>query len=487
MSAINSNSDDRDLEAIRRAQRAHEPSMEEILASIRNIIADEASPRRSRRPNRRRRGRLSHPRRKSSIRRTRPRRTASPPSPLSGRTPNAPTVVWRRPQPADSESAADAGPARRGAASVVGGERSGDGVVRRLVGQSRGAQRRARRQPGARDAASDAQAVAGREPAGPGRAIGAGGDPARRARAEVGEPPAPGSRVDFGRDDAFIAPAARSGFGARSLRRRPEGRHPISKSRSGGASRGPEFHDGQIVRLRRGRRPRLRALGGDGRVPGGAPRAGRGAAVLRRHSAAERHRQSAHGPCAQQYAAGHPVPLLAHERPRRAVAAGRRPCRHRHADGRRTHAHGAAGARSARLGPQGVRRARLGVEGGIGRRDRGPAQAPRRLLRLEPRAVHARRGPLARGRQGVRPALSRAAHLQGQAARQLGPQVPDRDLGSRGRAGRGQGLVQMVARGRRAARRGGARQGCWPRIRTAICTTSTIRSWTPTARRPANA
>lgn len=39
MSATNSNSDDRDLEAIHRAQRAHEPSMEEILASIRNIIA----------------------------------------------------------------------------------------------------------------------------------------------------------------------------------------------------------------------------------------------------------------------------------------------------------------------------------------------------------------------------------------------------------------------------------------------------------------
>jgi cell pole-organizing protein PopZ len=32
---------DRDLEALHRAQRAYEPSMEEILASIRNIIADE--------------------------------------------------------------------------------------------------------------------------------------------------------------------------------------------------------------------------------------------------------------------------------------------------------------------------------------------------------------------------------------------------------------------------------------------------------------
>ena len=44
MSALNSNSDDRELEAIRRAQRAHEPSMEEILASIRNIIAEEHEP-----------------------------------------------------------------------------------------------------------------------------------------------------------------------------------------------------------------------------------------------------------------------------------------------------------------------------------------------------------------------------------------------------------------------------------------------------------
>src|ERR1700755_2358630 len=44
MSAVNSNSDDRDLDAIRRAQRAHEPSMEEILASIRAIIADDREP-----------------------------------------------------------------------------------------------------------------------------------------------------------------------------------------------------------------------------------------------------------------------------------------------------------------------------------------------------------------------------------------------------------------------------------------------------------
>lgn len=41
MSASVSDSADRKSEALRRAQRAHEPSMEEILASIRAIIADD--------------------------------------------------------------------------------------------------------------------------------------------------------------------------------------------------------------------------------------------------------------------------------------------------------------------------------------------------------------------------------------------------------------------------------------------------------------
>jgi uncharacterized protein len=44
MNAPNSSSADRDLESLRRAQRAHEPSMEEILASIRSIIADDKEP-----------------------------------------------------------------------------------------------------------------------------------------------------------------------------------------------------------------------------------------------------------------------------------------------------------------------------------------------------------------------------------------------------------------------------------------------------------
>ena len=48
MNAADSNAGERDLDALRHAQRAHEPSMEEILASIRSIIADDreaAAPR----------------------------------------------------------------------------------------------------------------------------------------------------------------------------------------------------------------------------------------------------------------------------------------------------------------------------------------------------------------------------------------------------------------------------------------------------------
>ena len=47
MSAVSSTTGDRESEALRRAQRAHEPSMEEILASIRNIIADDRENARS--------------------------------------------------------------------------------------------------------------------------------------------------------------------------------------------------------------------------------------------------------------------------------------------------------------------------------------------------------------------------------------------------------------------------------------------------------
>jgi cell pole-organizing protein PopZ len=112
MSAINSSSDDRDLEAIRRAQRAHEPSMEEILASIRNIIADEreaaksaapkAAPQRAVAP-------ASGPQIVYSKDDSPTQRVASEPSQQRAEsTPasdaNTPKVVWRQPQLTDSEA-----------------------------------------------------------------------------------------------------------------------------------------------------------------------------------------------------------------------------------------------------------------------------------------------------------------------------------------------------------------------------------------------
>ena len=94
---------------------------------------------------------------------------------------------------------------------------------------------------------------------------------------------------------------------------------------------------------------------------------------------------------------------------------------------------------SPRTRPRGIRQARLGVEGRIRRHASRPAAAPRRLLRLVARALHHGRGPVPRRPQGVRRSLRPGPDLQGQAPRQLGPQVPDRDLRPRGPAGRGEG------------------------------------------------
>ncbi len=84
MSPINSNSSERDFEAIHRAQRAHEPSMEEILASIRNIIADDPAKRPA--PKAPQPAPTPAPRRRSSIPKTPRRRTARLPDRPSART-----------------------------------------------------------------------------------------------------------------------------------------------------------------------------------------------------------------------------------------------------------------------------------------------------------------------------------------------------------------------------------------------------------------
>ena len=106
MSAINSNSDDRELEAIRRAQRAHEPSMEEILASIRNIIADEREPAPRGAPKQVPLGQVPGPAPQIVYSKDAPSPHRSASEPPQRADANAPTVVWRRPPLADSQSAA---------------------------------------------------------------------------------------------------------------------------------------------------------------------------------------------------------------------------------------------------------------------------------------------------------------------------------------------------------------------------------------------
>ncbi|MGD0183783.1 MAG: DUF2497 domain-containing protein [Roseiarcus sp.] len=101
MNAPNPNAGERDLEALRRAQRAHEPSMEEILASIRSIIADDREPA------------APKPAAKPSPAAAGPQivysKDAPPPRPVSETParlepappppePAAPKVVWRQPE-----------------------------------------------------------------------------------------------------------------------------------------------------------------------------------------------------------------------------------------------------------------------------------------------------------------------------------------------------------------------------------------------------
>ncbi len=176
-----------------------------------------------------------------------------------------------------------------------------------------------------------------------------------------------------------------------------------------------------------------------GAFAAGAPQRAAGASLRHRHPAAQRHRLAPYGARPQQHAAGHPRPLRAHARARRAVAARHRPCRHRHPDGGRAPIDGAPGAEPPRHGARGIHQARLAVEGRVGQHHRRPAEAARLLVRLVAAPLHHGRGPVARRAQGLRRALPRRPHLQGQAPRQLGPRSPDRHLRSRGRAGRDQG------------------------------------------------
>jgi hypothetical protein len=108
MSPINPSSSERDFEAIHRAQRAHEPSMEEILASIRNIIADDPAKRTA--PKAPQPALTPTPTPTPQI--IYSKDAAAPHGETSGSSrradANAPTVVWRRPQAVEAEPAAGA-------------------------------------------------------------------------------------------------------------------------------------------------------------------------------------------------------------------------------------------------------------------------------------------------------------------------------------------------------------------------------------------
>ena len=104
MSPINSSSSERDFEAIHRAQRAHEPSMEEILASIRNIIADDpatATPLGAPQPVPTPAPQIVYSKNAAALDGD---ASGLPQRPDA----NTPTVVWRRPQAVEAETAADA-------------------------------------------------------------------------------------------------------------------------------------------------------------------------------------------------------------------------------------------------------------------------------------------------------------------------------------------------------------------------------------------
>lgn len=102
MSPTPSSSSEREADAIHRAQRAHEPSMEEILASIRNIIADDPAKMAATRAPQPAPAPITHgvsPQQASA-----PLADAPELSPMRPE-PGAPMVVWRRPQTPEPESA----------------------------------------------------------------------------------------------------------------------------------------------------------------------------------------------------------------------------------------------------------------------------------------------------------------------------------------------------------------------------------------------
>ena len=177
-------------------------------------------------------------------------------------------------------------------------------------------------------------------------------------------------------------------------------------------------------------------------------------AVQHGAAAPQRHRRAAHRSRPQPDPAGHRLPLETDDRPRRAVAAGHRPCGHRDPE-RRREAPRRRGDRPARARPGGVPGTGVGVEPAEPRHHHESDAHPRVVGRLEPRALHPRRRPVAGGPAGVRDPLSRGADLSRQVHRELVHPVPDRAVRSRGRArGAGGPALSRALPGGRRRRRG---------------------------------
>ena len=111
----------------------------------------------------------------------------------------------------------------------------------------------------------------------------------------------------------------------------------------------------------------------------------------------------------------------------------------------RDHAgHRRPAGRRARARQEGLTRHDLGRESSwsamwdwmdrYGKRDPVPALSPGRLRGLGPREVHDGPAPVARGADGVRPAVREGADLPGLPHHQLVPGLPDGALGPRGGA-----------------------------------------------------
>ena len=153
-------------------------------------------------------------------------------------------------------------------------------------------------------------------------------------------------------------------------------------------------------------------------------------------AAAERDRHPAHGACVQPDHHGRAHPLPPDARLQHALAAGHRPCGHRHPDRGRAPARG-EGPVAPCPGPRGVHRPGVGLEALLRRHHHQPDEAARRLGGLRTRVLHDGRVAVDGGGRHVRAPLRAGPDLPRQAAGELGPEARHGGLRPGGRERRG--------------------------------------------------